>query len=1687
MAKMKIRWGGRWVELAGGGSVNVEEIIRQANGYTDKMKDELDQAVDDLTDSLANTDEYIDGAFKDGIITQIEATRIKSYLKSVELAKTQVDSEYQEIYDKSPEERKQALALAKADYDADYQNLVNTILVAIEDGLASDGEGTAVDNAFLAFNNSLAFLKSLLTLSIDDITESKLGPIRERLAIAEATITVQADEIKHRVTQTELTDALSENLTIAEDYVDSQMVTVNETIAGIETNYNELDSYIDGAFKDGIIYDSERRKIESYLKTVESSKINLDNRFTEIYNNVDLLDPHKTNLLNAKESYDTVESQLVDLINTVIFDGLASLEEAQQVENKFTEYFNALALIEANLEVAVNAIGNEKERRALENAKKYADELKVGVDADIESLSESIESTEIYLDGAFRDSVLSESEAKTLDTLLKTLSDSKSKADASYAEIHANPDLTAIPKLNLEMKKTAADNKYNALVSAINTAIADPNITEEERSAIDTGFFEYQVAISDLTRAFDIAINEIANEKARKAEESAKGYADDRLTNFVEATVYSQDIEALQAQIDKQISSWFYDYEPSLNTLPASDWTTDELKNSHLGDLFFNTNTGISYRFALEGGVYKWIIVRDEGIAQALAEASKAQETADGKMTVFVAQPVPPYNIGDLWDRGGAIYRSAVDKPSSGTFAITDWILVGDVTANNVAKDVQNVGGQPADTVIRRIADAESAIIQQEDLISARVTETVFTEYADRIETRLSNAEMRITDEAIINTVSSTVQNAKTEAINTAKQNTQSAVDSIKVGARNLFIISTAEKGYLDNGVIVPPDESDLTSDYIAVKPSEQYTIQLWIKGGASKRYWMQVAYYDSNKTYVSSSEEFLGPFSTTDQYFRTTITVPSGISFMRVTSSWVDDDMGKIKVESGNKGTDWSPAPEDIYDNINESIDNIKIGGRNLIRYSKGNTIDGWANWSDITPKIITDYGHKWIWVTKSPNSQATGVHTPVFNLKANVTYTCSFTIASRWNSGYNLNYLYLRKNIDNDVETVKDLPSVNMSDPKFVGNISDGLRVWFTFNHTEDITDARLLIAITGLMENAGFIIREIKVEEGNKPTSWTPAPEDVDGDIDSLKNSLSGIETRVKEAELKITDDAIISTVSQTITTTVDNSIKNLEIGGRNLVQLSDKLEGWLSWYTTSSLSADTFADGSAGIKIKMNDYVTNPRMRVVKAFDSSFKTYTSVVGGKTYTLSFIVKGSSDLTRLEFLGFRIDSDNTNEWVDFPSVDLASLPYYDQAEGSRKYTYTFTAPRTARIRMSFGFGLSNTGVTNNSWATFGRIKVEEGTKATDYSTAPEDVMLNLQIGARNYILNSGGSRFSPENIIKWNAASSDVSKEQLDSDWLSLNIIKDPPGTVGLYTIKNPNLTISAGEEYTFSFTAYLDPASPSESIILDYLYFMGDNASTGANSNFAITSLIPEANRILTKTPKRFIWTVQLPFGDAFTQRNNISVLVASTHFLLNDTVHLKQFKLEKGNRATDWSLAPEDINSGFNQVANDLAGKVSSETYDSDLANTANQLDNLSSTLGEKANASDLDALNSRLNEEVISITESYSSAIEQTFNSVRTSIDSVVEIVSTQGVTVTNVETYMDFTENGLSIGKSDSDMKVEIDNTEMRFVDNGAVVAYINGQKYYITNGEITNSLVIGNHKFEKRGNSTIVTWAGDE
>lgn len=198
------------------------------------------------------------------------------------------------------------------------------------------------------------------------------------------------------------------------------------------------------------------------------------------------------------------------------------------------------------------------------------------------------------------------------------------------------------------------------------------------------------------------------------------------------ASLKSQ-INAVEQQSDKQMVLWFGDEKPSLSNAPAMEWQDDFTRNEHVNDIYYNrsfakTGGGRAYAFTKTDSGYTWEDITDADVLTSLEAANRAQDTADGKRRVFVAQPTlqQEYDEGDLWvnatykdetvEYSNDVLRAIVAKKNGEPFSITHWKPVQQYTTKPISaikqlagKTVQAIAGneKTLNTLLNAIASGK--------------------------------------------------------------------------------------------------------------------------------------------------------------------------------------------------------------------------------------------------------------------------------------------------------------------------------------------------------------------------------------------------------------------------------------------------------------------------------------------------------------------------------------------------------------------------------------------------------------------------------------------------------------------------------------------------------------------------------------------------------------------------------------------------------------------------------------------------------------------------------------------------------------------------------------------------------------------------------------------------------------------
>lgn len=453
------------------------------------------------------------------------------------------------------------------------------------------------------------------------------------------------------------------------------------------------------------------------------------------------------------------------------------------------------------------------------------------------------------------------------------------------------------------------------------------------------------------------------------------GSNNEDLTNFIKQT--TKDLDNLQGQIDGSIQTFFYEYEPTNTNIPAKEWTTTDLKNIHLGDLFYNTLTGYCYRWQVLNKEYSWQRITDVDVTKALADASKAQETANSKRRVFVKTPTPPYDIGDLWVQGssGEIMKCKVAKTDKQSYVSSDWEKASKYTddskANEVNKNFTNflqtdfsieqgrIEQLIKETTIENKDGTTTSLKDAYNQTKSTVDSNITT--ISNIETSIDNinkenSTMKNSISEIKQTadgVSTTVTSNKSTWDQAAKDATSAndKIDKLQVGGRNLFLnsgdLSKASWGASVSGTYAIANEKDNdvpsknvrkltwsvaptngvyltgTNYYNAgIKKGDTVTVSIWCKCSSNK------TVNKMNVEFLSVKSSTLPNLSTNWQRFIITGTANKdviksngaiAITFYFGSAIAAGDSLyfSSPKVELGNKATDWSPAPEDLTTSI--------------------------------------------------------------------------------------------------------------------------------------------------------------------------------------------------------------------------------------------------------------------------------------------------------------------------------------------------------------------------------------------------------------------------------------------------------------------------------------------------------------------------------------------------------------------------------------------------------------------------------------------------------------------------------------------------------------------------------------------------------------------------------------------------
>lgn len=207
------------------------------------------------------------------------------------------------------------------------------------------------------------------------------------------------------------------------------------------------------------------------------------------------------------------------------------------------------------------------------------------------------------------------------------------------------------------------------------------------------------------------------------------------------------------------------------------------------------------------------------------------------------------------------------------------------------------------------------------------------------------------------------------------------------------------------------------------------------------------------------------------------------------------------------------------------------------------------------------------------------------------------------------------------------------------------------------------------------------------------------------------------------------------------------------------------------------------------------------------------------------------------------------------------------------------------------------------------------------------------------------------------------------------------------------------------------------------------------------------------------------------DASIQFYNSNANVAASF-----TARLKNVKLERGNVASDWTPAPEDL-----ATSDDLNDKLT-QFREETASNIDQTAEAIKSTVYDNVYLKgDIDTLISSVNTEVTQTKDSW----QVTFNQFQQTLNGITDSTDAQ---FDEIKKYIRFEDGNILLGNSTSPLILKLRNDRIQFLQNGYEVAYISDQRMHNTVCEIIKQLKIGDSAWTVETNSdgdTIVSLIG--
>lgn len=925
--------------------------------------------------------------------------------------------------------------------------------------------------------------------------------------------------------------------------------------------------------------------------------------------------------------------------------------------------------------------------------------------------------------------------------------------NAATAQSAANANI----KSSIQLWYSKANDTYpNAPTSVVTSTLTSggawTTVVPTYNASYPYYFYCYQYQKGDNSYSW----SNVVYDRATTETQSTARTTSSSLASYISSN--NQAIADLQSQVDGQLEIWYYGTDPTTSNAPASSWDTNDLKDAHIGDLYYNTTNGHAWRWAKSGNTYSWTQIPNSDASAALAAAQDAQATADGKRKVFTATPTVPYDIGDLWVNGSVVKYATVAKTSSQTYSESDWSITS--TDDTLASQAKSIADKSLKSTVQLWFTKANTTAPNAP--TAKVTSTNTSGNAWRVVVPTYNAsypyyfycyQYEASDETITwsdvvydRATSESEERARTAITNastaqtTANSNIKSVVqlwftkaNATAPSQPTAHVTTSSHSSYNTWNTVVPT--------YNEIYPYYYYCYE-YQKGDGTYS-WSDVVYDSATSENQKNSRDALSQVSTKVE-----------TSVFNTLSQTVEENSNSItSLSTTVEGKADSSTVTTLSNTVNTVSQTTNSNSSTLSNLTTrlGTNADGTASSTDIVAKesaleqdlngFKSTVSSTYQTIDNMSNYSTTEqMNSAISQSASNITTTVSQTYATQASLNSEINQrkaTYGTSSTDAGTATkavtcenfslytgatvrvkfskanTNATPSLNVNNTgakaikNFAGaNLVEGEYSWkanatldFVYDGTnwllvDNGMTARVSSAESSISQNADNI--ELKVSKDGVISSINQSSESVT--INANRVNIAGAtiftEGRLSETSLNNAYDAKGS--ASTAETNAKNYTDSIEIGGRNLYVNKDAVDGYLPSTGTNivGMNSTNREQTSAFISVNVGEhYILQCWIPSIPSSSQAWLAYSF------YT-------AQDLSTR--VGSRI--------AKYGSNGVGYLAYND-----------IVIPDTVNyIRVSY-----------RRFAD-GYIKLEKGTKPTDWSPAPEDVDASIDSAISTYDTNT-------------------------------------------------------------------------------------------------------------------------------------------------------------------------------------------------------------------------------------------------------------------------------------------------------------------------------------------------------------